>query len=56
MSDAILRKITDFHIVPERRARRFAPAAAGENFQQRRFARAIRPDQHDALPAFRLEI
>jgi hypothetical protein len=29
---------------------------AAEDFQQRRFARAVRPDQHGALAALDLEV
>ena len=52
---AILREVTDLHVVPE-----FARAAlhrqdAGEQLQQRRFAGAVRADQHGALAALRLE-
>ena len=55
--DPMLREITDPHVVPERRARRFCTGRTpASKLEQGRFAGAVRPDEHGALAAFRFEI
>src|ERR1043166_293009 len=53
---AILRVVTGLGVVTEFARAGLRLEHAAENFQQRGFARAIRPDEHDALSAFRDEI
>ena len=52
----MLREIAVFRVVAELAHARLRLENFGEQFEQRGFARAVRPDQHDALAAFGLEI
>ena len=53
---AMLAEVTDLRVVPEVAFAFLKLDHAGENLEQRGFARAIRPDQHRALAAFNREI
>ena len=52
----MLREVAGLRVVTEPAFARLRLQHAGQQFQQRGFARAVRPDQHDALPALGLEI
>ena len=52
----MLRKITDPHVVPELALAALHGQHTGKQFEQGRFAGAVRPDQHGALTALRLEV
>ena len=52
---AILRVVAGLGVVAERALARLRREHAPENLQQRGFARPVRPHQHDALAALRLE-
>ena len=53
---AVLREIARRHIVAEHALARLRREHAGQQLEQRRFARAVRTDQHRALAALGLEI
>ena len=53
---AMLAEVTDLRVVPEVALAFLKRHHARQNFQQRGFARAVRPDQHRALAAFHREI
>jgi len=52
---AILRVVAGLDVVAERARARLRREDLGQNLQQRRFARPVRPHQHHALAALRLE-
>ena len=54
--DAILRVVTDFYVQAQLARAALDGKHAGEQLEQRGFARAVRADQHDALFAFGFEI